>query len=232
MAKHQDHGNDPSVIPLWNGVQRIELSEIAPGKYLTRTQCLRKIKQKLALGDAAANGILAYGVSKCQLICFWQQYRIVNPELHQTMARSDIPPRDIDYWLTTPIDPQNPDLIREPTFDYVPYERTFFPVRSEDECEYRMPLFLDSSLDAWISDLLKRPCTEADAGDIRLVLSYIYAEADPRNPPNIVDVVPMAQIHLKLIDRYAKQDEVKKIAMEPCFKAKRKEPGRPPKRGS
>jgi len=216
-------------IPLWDKhVISINPADIEAGYYLTWSQALRRIQDRLYFNRAQSRTFIAFARCRGCLSCvWWDEYLEHHPDLPMREWRSDHPPTDSQYWETVACDPCDPDQLREPIYDYRMTDDTSIVARREDECRYRRPVFLCKPLEEYIDEFRATHFTPATETDIRRALDVVYdnAAANDLSPPNVLRAARAAKEHLSGGLISASENQIRPIAGEDCYRRRRAKPG-------
>jgi hypothetical protein len=205
----------------WGNVCSINAADIASGHYVTWTQALNLIHNRLPLSTGEARLFISRLIYSRALPVWWEHFRQSNPDLPMRELRFDLPPRSPDYWQSANVDPSDPDRLREPVDDELP-DGPGIPARRR-ALRYRKPLFHRQSLEQCISDFRKGFEAASDS-DIRCALHSVNADADAQgvSKPNVLKAAKAAKALLEGKLLHATEYRLRRIAGEDEYRRMRK----------
>jgi hypothetical protein len=214
--------NEQTVHP-WGEHISINPADIAAGPYLTFSQAIGRIMDRLYFNAAQSRMLVGIGRSSGFLPhAYWNPMRESPPDLPWW----DRPPLDVEYWQTATVDPSDPDGLLEPVCDYQ-VDGTSVIVRRDDECRYRKPLFLREWLDKYLDDFEATGFSPATESDIRRALDEVYdsAAANGLPPPDVLKTAMAAKANLSGALIKASQNQIRPIVREDSYRQRRAKPG-------
>jgi hypothetical protein len=215
--------------PVWGEDRWLDPAEIAAGHYLTWSQTVRQVETALRCDEVMATEWIAVQMASWRLMVWWEPWREPNAALPQQDVRIDLPTRDAAYWRTVVADPSNPDLLKEPMWDHLLMTDRTIVARRDDECRYRKPLFLRSSLQSAIASTMEqlRRRDPASLDDILDAVRTVHENATRAGTmaPNVREVVPLVLMRLESKRLTTTWRKIQAVAEKDEFKARRLKPG-------
>lgn len=214
------------IIPLWGEHISINPADIAAGLYLSFSQAIGRIMDRLFFDAAQSRMLIGLGRSSGRLPhAYWDPMRDVHPDLPTREWRWDHPPLDLEYWQMATVDPSDPDGLLEPVCDYQ-MDGTPVIVRRNDECRYRRPMFLREWLDKYLNEFEAAQFSPATESDIRRALDEVYvAAANGLPPPDVLKAARAAKAILSRALIKASENQIRPIAQEDSYRLRRAKPG-------